>query len=137
MPFPLQVHLLDMTRSEAVEAKIRERAAKLERYAGVVQRCDVWVDSSHEHHRNGNLYAVRILLTVPGGEIAVDLQPAEEDVYVAIRQAFDAARRRLEDIERRREGRVKAHPRTSGDPSTRRRVPSRAERAAKDEKGAA
>ena len=137
MPFPLQVHLLEMTRSDAVEAKIRERAAKLERYADVVQRCDVWVDSPHEHHRNGRLYAVRILLTVPGGEIAVDLQPAEEDVYVAIRQAFDAARRRLEDIERRREGRVKAHPRTSGDPSARRRVPSRAERAAKDEKGAA
>jgi ribosome-associated translation inhibitor RaiA len=128
MTFALQIHFLDMSPSEAVEAKIRERARGLERYDDQIQRCDVWVGSPHGHHRKGNLYAIRIRLTVPDDEIAVDLQPAEADVYVAIRDAFDAARRRLEDTQRRRRGRVKAHPRAARDPSRRRRIPPRAER---------
>jgi hypothetical protein len=66
---------------------------------------------------------------VPDEEIAIDLQPSEDDVYVAIREAFDAARRKLEDYERRRRGEVKAHPRARGDRTRRRRIPPRGERA--------
>lgn len=136
MTFPLRIHLLDMGPSEAVEAKIRERAEKLERFADI-ERCEVWVSSPHEHHRRGRLYGVRVLLAIRGDDVAVDLQPEEEDVFVAIRQAFDASRRRLEDALRRRKGRVKAHPRAAGDPSARRRVAPRASKGSGDRKGAA
>jgi ribosome-associated translation inhibitor RaiA len=125
---PLQIHLLDMPRSDAVEAKIRERAEQLSRFSPDVQKFDVWVQSPHGHHRKGKLYEVRIRLTVPGEEIDIDLQPKEDDVYVSIREAFDAARHKLEDYERRRRGKVKAHPRAKGDRKRRREIPARGER---------
>jgi ribosome-associated translation inhibitor RaiA len=128
MELPL-IHFLDMPRSEAVEAKLRDRAEHLSRFSPDVQKCEVWVASPHGHHRKGNLYGIRIRLTVPGEEIDIDLQPAEEDVYVSIRESFDAARRKLEDYERRRRGNVKAHPRAKRDPARRRQVAPRGQRA--------
>lgn len=56
---------------------------------------------------------VRIDLKVPGGEIAVDHQH-DDDVAVAVREAFAAARRRLEDAIRLRRGEVKLHHSASG-----------------------
>lgn len=125
---PVEIHLLEMPRSDAVEAKILERADRLSRFSDDIQKCQVWVESPHGHHRKGYLYGVRIRLTVPGEEIVVELQPTEEDVYVSIREAFDAARRKLEDYERRRRGEVKTHPRARGDRTRRRSIPPRTDR---------
>lgn len=124
----LQIHFLDGPSSEAVDSRIRERFGQLSRVSADVQKCDVWIHSPHGHHRKGNVYGIRIRLTVPGEEIDIGRQPEEEDVHVAIRESFDAAQRKLEDYERRRRGQVKAHPREEGDPSRRRRVPARNER---------
>ena len=124
----LQIHFLDMERSEAVESRVRRWADRLTRYSDDIQNCQVWIQSPHGHHRKGYLYGVRIRLTVPGEEIAVELQPAQEDVHLSIRKAFEAARRKLEDHERRRRGKVKAHPRAAGDRSRRRLIPPRFER---------
>jgi ribosome-associated translation inhibitor RaiA len=131
----IEIHFLDMAASEAVEAKIRQRAARLYRLSDAIQKCQVWIASPHGHHRKGPLFGLRIRLTVPGEEIAVRRQPAESDVYVAIRESFDAARRDLEDYERRRRGKVKSHPRGKIDRTSRRRVPSRRERADTDASG--
>jgi len=119
---PARIHFLDMPRSEAIEAKIQARVDRLARFSDEIQKCEVWLESPHGHHRKGRLNGIRIRLTVPGEEIAIELQPESDDVYVAIREAFDAARRKLEDYERRRRGQVKAHPRAPGDASRRRRV---------------
>jgi ribosome-associated translation inhibitor RaiA len=126
---PLQVHFLGMPKSEAIEGKVRERGEHLSRFSPDVQKCEVWVASTRGHHRKGNLYEIRIRLTIPGNEIDVVQQPAEEDVYVAIRQSFAAAGRRLEDVERRQRGEVKAHPRAKGDRTRRRQIAPRGERA--------
>jgi ribosome-associated translation inhibitor RaiA len=125
---PVEIHFLDMSRSDAIEAKIRERADHLSRFSDAILKCQVWIQSPHGHHRKGFQYGVRIRLTVPDEEIAAEMQPLEEDVYVAIRGAFDAARRKLEDYERRRRGEVKAHPRSRSDRTRRRQVAPRAER---------
>ena len=127
---PVEIHFLEMPRSlsEAVEAKIRERVDRLSHFSGEIQKCQVWIESPHRHHRKGRLYGVRIRLTVPGEEIAIETQPTEDDVYVSIRDAFDAARRKLEDHERRRRGEVKAHPRARGDRTRRRQIAPRFER---------
>ena len=124
----LQIHFLDASGSEAIEARVRERVEHLSRFCADIVKCDVWVATPHGHHRKGALYGIRIRLTVPGDEIDIDLQPEESDVNVAIREAFDAARRKLEDYERRRRGEVKAHPRAQGDPTRRRQIPARDER---------
>ena len=75
--------------------------------------CRVAVELHHRHHHQGNLFHVRVDLKVPDSEIVANREPSEhhahEDVYVAIRDAFDAVRRQLEDYVRRRRGVVKEH----------------------------
>ena len=113
MELPVQISFRGVPSSDAIEAKVRARAARLERYYDHIMGCRVMIESPHRRHHQGKLYHVRIDLTVPGGELVVTREPAEhhahEDVYVAIRDAFDAARRRLEDHARRQRGAVKVH----------------------------
>ena len=113
MELPLQVTFRNMESSEAIAAKIRERAAKLDRYHHHIMSCRVMVEAPHRHHQHGQLFHVRVDITVPGGELMVTRDPpqngAHKDVYVAIRDAFDAADRQLEDYARRQQGRVKVH----------------------------
>lgn len=113
MQLPLQITFRDMPPSPAVEAKIREKAARLDRFAQHVMACRVIVEAPHRRHHQGKLYHVRVDLTLPGNELVVSREPAEhqahEDVYVAIRDAFNAAARQLEDYVRRQRGEIKRH----------------------------
>jgi len=113
MQLPLQVVFRDMEPSAAVEAAVRERAEKLETFGERIVSCRVAVEQHHRRHHQGNLYHVRVDLKLPGEQIVASRAPAEhhahEDVYVAIRDAFNAVRRRLEDHNRRRRGDVKTH----------------------------
>ncbi len=113
MKLPLQITFRDMPSSEAVETRIREKAAKLDEFYDRIMSCRVVVEAPHRRHHQGKLYHVRIDLTVPEGEIVASREPhdrhSHEDVYVAIRDAFDAARRQLEDHARRHRAAVKTH----------------------------
>lgn len=113
MKLPLQVVFRNMEPSEAVEAKIRERCEKLDAFYEHIMSCRVMVEAQHKHHHQGNLYHVRVDLKVPEAELVASREPdqhhAYEDVYVAIRDAFDTIRRQLEDYVRRRRGQVKQH----------------------------
>ena len=113
MKQPLQITFRDIPRSDAVEAKIREKAAKLDVFYDHIMACHVVIEAPHGHHHQGNLYHVRIDLTVPNGEIIVNRDPKEhhahEDAYVTIRDAFDAARRKLQDFASKQRGDVKTH----------------------------
>lgn len=122
MQIPVQVTFKDMPVSDAVEADVLRHAARLDRYFDRIARCAVTIDSPHQHHHKGRLYSVRIDLTIPGHEIVVNrehpVDHAHEDVYVAIRDAFDAARRQLEDSVRRMRGQVKTHAVSTQGPSS-------------------
>lgn len=113
MKLPLQVVFHDLQPSEAIEARIQEKAEKLDQFYDQIMKCRVVVEAPHRHHHKGKLYSVRINVTVPDEELVVSRNPgkhhAHEDVYVAIRDAFDAMRRQLEDYARRRRGKVKRH----------------------------
>jgi ribosomal subunit interface protein len=103
----MQMHIAfrDMESSAAVEERVRELAGRLERYCDRITACRVVVESPHHHHHKGQLFRVHIDLTVPSHSIIVDGRSADEshqDVYVAIRDAFDTARRELEEWVRRR-----------------------------------
>ncbi|MCX7960085.1 MAG: ribosome-associated translation inhibitor RaiA [Burkholderiales bacterium] len=114
MQIPLQVSFQGMARSDALVAAVEEKASKLERYFDRITSCRVVLAVDGRHHRHGRQYRVRIDLTVPGGEIAVTREH-HEDVHVALRDAFDAARRRLEDHVRAQRGDVKRHaPESTG-----------------------
>ena len=114
---PIRITFRQMEPSPAVEERIRARAADLERFHHHITDCHVVVHAPHHHQKHGGIYHVRIDLAVPGSVIIVNreagLEHAHEDVYVAIRDAFDAARRQLEDFTRRQRGAVKSHVTTN------------------------
>jgi cold shock CspA family protein/ribosome-associated translation inhibitor RaiA len=113
MPFPLQVTFKDMDPSPALEARIREKADWLERFKQGILRCHVTVTAPHRHHRQGRLYSVHVEIVAPDGDmVATRGRPqdhAHEDAFVAVRDAFDAVRRQLEDHAREAGGQVKRH----------------------------
>ena len=117
MKLELQVTFRDVEPSGGVEQAIRDKAAKLDQFYDRITGCRVVVAAPHRHHHKGRLYNVRIDLTVPGGELVVNRDnskaAAHHDVHVAIRDAFDAAKRQVQDFARRRRGEVKAHSVTS------------------------
>ncbi len=108
MRIPLQLTFRNIPHSAAIEANINDKAAKLDRFYDRIMSCRVVVEESQRRRRQGKLYSVRIDITVPGKELAVTREE-NEDAYVAVRDAFDAACRRLEEHARRIKGDVKAH----------------------------
>jgi ribosomal subunit interface protein len=96
---PFAIHFTNMERSDEVEASVRTRVERVEKFFDEITSCHVFVDASHLRRRKGNRYEVRIEIRVPGTELAVNDRPgdvnAHDDVHVAIRDAFNAMERRL------------------------------------------
>lgn len=110
---PVQITFRGMEPSQAIEQRVRDRTAQLERFCDQIRSVHVVVQAPHQHHHQGQLYETRILVHLPGEELVVNREGsrdhAHEDVYVAVRDAFDAAQRRIEDFVRRRDHRNKVH----------------------------
>lgn len=107
-----QITFRGISSSAAIDTNLRNHIDKLEEFYDRIMNCRVMVETSHRHHQ-GNLYHIRIDLTVPGGELVVNRDPPEhqqsEDIYVAIRDAFNAAERELKDYAQRQRQEVKTH----------------------------
>jgi ribosomal subunit interface protein len=104
MQTPLQITFRGMSPSEAVEAIIRQRIEWLEGFNDRITRCHVVVEVPPRQHQKGRAYSIRVDLATPSGEIVASSSEgkAHEDIHAAIRDVFDAARRQLEDEQRRR-----------------------------------
>jgi ribosome-associated translation inhibitor RaiA len=99
-----------MSSSPAVEAAVTHWVERLEHVYDRIQRCHVWVDLPHRHHRHGARFQVRVVVSVPGREIAVGgRNEGNDDVYLALANAFLAARRQLQEHARILRGDVKTH----------------------------
>ena len=108
MQIPPQITIRDMEHSDALETHIRDKVNKLDEFFDRIMSCRVVVEMPHKHHHQGKQFNVRIDIGVPGSELVVNRDHAE-DVYVALRDAFDAAKRQLEDYARKMRGDVKTH----------------------------
>ena len=129
---PVQVTFRGLAHSDALEQDIRERVLRLEQYYPTIVGCRVLVELPHRHRHEGRLFHVRLELTVPGGEPIVvshqpslhavskdtettvhhkeyDIEGVQRHARVAVHEAFDAARRRLQDFARTQRGDVKTH----------------------------
>jgi cold shock CspA family protein len=126
-----QISFRNIDPSPEIESRIREEISSLETYYPRIMGCRVVVDIPHKHHRFGNPYALRIDLTVPGGEISVNRAPSKytdrKDIHDAkiskseeikvvhkqlnavINEAFDTARRLLQEHIRKQRSDVKMH----------------------------
>lgn len=113
MALDLHISFHGMEPSPAVEALVRRRVDELEQFSDRISACRVVLETLDRHHRQGRIYHARVDLTVSGGRIVANREPglnhAHEDLFVAIRDAFDAARRRLQDHMRRLDGQTKQH----------------------------
>ena len=113
MQIPLQITFRHMEHSDALETKIREKVQKLEQFAEHIISCRVTIDLEHRHHHQGKLYGVKFDITLPGTEIIADRHPdkhqAHEDVYLALRDAFNASHRQLEDYVSKQRDKMKVH----------------------------
>ncbi len=110
MRAPLQITFRNMDASAAMDARVRTLVARLEKFSADVMSCHVIIEAPSGRQQQGALFRVRIDMTVPHGKIAAGeshrLDHSHEDPYVALRDAFRAARRNLEDYERRRRRRI-------------------------------
>jgi ribosomal subunit interface protein len=113
MQVPLEIRFHDMEPSAAIEKAVRAHAEKLEQFADDIVSCHVAVEAPHKHHRRGKLFHIVVDVRLPGGEVVASRDPAahhaHEDLFVALRDAFKAVRRQLQDRVRTRRGKVKAH----------------------------
>ena len=96
MQTPLQITMRDMQHSAALDERIREKASDLVASYGRISGCHVTVERVRRHQRQHQLFNVHIRLTLPRAEIAVN-RNEHENIHVALRDTFNAARRRLED----------------------------------------
>ena len=115
MQVPLQITFRNMRHSDNVARWIETHVEHLETLYERIISCQVVVDIPHRHHESGNLYQVRIDLSVSGHEIVVNRESSQQaqfkELDVALAHAFDAAARQLEDFVRQRRAHVKHHER--------------------------
>lgn len=109
MMTPLEISFRGVEKSDAVKARVEEKVAWLEKHFGRMTHCRVLIDSPHRKTRKGKVYHVKLEIGVPGSDpIIVNQEPEEnrahEDILVTIRDAFDAARRRIDDVAATRGG---------------------------------
>ena len=112
----------NMEPSDAIKDKVTERMAWLERLTDRITHLRVIVEAPHRNHHKGKIYHIKINIGLPGRpDLIVSHEPeanhAPEDVYVAIRDAFDAARRQLRETSDVQQGKIKTHANNgAGDP---------------------
>jgi ribosomal subunit interface protein len=107
MQVPLQITVRGMAHSDALDARIRAKVAKLEEFYPQITSCRVAVEELGKHQQQGRHFQVKIDVRVPSREILAN-RDHHEDVYVALRDAFDVLKRQLDEEIRLKRGEVKA-----------------------------
>lgn len=105
---PVQITVREMAHSEALDARIHVKAAKLAEFHPNITSCRVTVEEAGKHQRQGRQFAVNLDVRVPGKEFVVS-KSHEGDVYVALRDAFEAMRRQIDEFMRAKHNFVKTH----------------------------
>jgi len=106
MRSPMTLTFRHMDHSSALEARARELAQRLQRYGERITQCHMTLEGSRGGHCSGAPYAVQIDLAIPGAQIHADsLQidgSGHKDVYLALRDAFNNAKRQLQELHSKR-----------------------------------
>lgn len=104
----IQITSRGIELSKLQKEEISGKIDRLGKYYERIMRCRVVVEAPHRHKHEGRQFRVCIEMRVPGEDIIVKRQ-LNEDLDIALRDAFDAARREIEDYVRRQRGAVKYH----------------------------
>jgi ribosome-associated translation inhibitor RaiA len=106
-----EISFRNFEATNGIRDLIHEEVLKLETFYDRIIGCSVMMEVPHRRHEEGNLYHVRVRTTIPGRQLVVSRDPsrhqAHEDPYVAVRDAFAAMRRRLDEYAGKRRGKVR------------------------------
>ena len=112
---PFQITFLDFPESDAVWIAVQKRVEKLEHFFDRIVRCEVVVSCPHRHRQVDRLFQIQIRLYIPKEDVIVNhnatKNEAHRNIYVAIRDAFNAAERILQDKIKILRRQVKFHER--------------------------
>ncbi len=108
MSIPLEITIRDIDKTEAIEQRINDKAEKMSQYYDRIESGKVVVELAQNHQHTGKLYNVTIEINVPGKQLVVNKQP-NEDLYVAIRDSFQAMYRMIESYAQKQRGERKSH----------------------------
>lgn len=110
MDLPLTITVRDIENTQAIDSKIRDKAEKLSQFFDRIIRCRVVVESPQKNKHQGKEFQVNIEVDVPGKVLMVNNHShRNEDLYVAIRDSFNAMKRQLEDYAQKIRGDTKTH----------------------------
>jgi ribosome-associated translation inhibitor RaiA len=105
----IELRFLGVEPSPVPEAAARDKAIKLDQFCRDLIACHVSIEELHKHMQQGRVFAVRVDVTLPGHEMSVG-RVQDEDVYLALRVAFDDMERQVADVVRRMRPQETAHP---------------------------
>lgn len=113
MNIPVTTTFHHTARSTRIEDEVQDLAQRLGKVHPRIQQCDVVIDRPHHNRNKGNEYHIKIHVTVPGDPIVVNsTSPKHGDhtrLHVAIRDAFEVARRQLKNTRSKpREQRIRS-----------------------------
>jgi|SRR5690554_2927473 len=101
--FQIVFHNID--QSAALLDNVNKRIEKLRRFSSDIIGGRVVLDSPHNNHYKGKVYSVTLELHTPARPVVVTQEQhdnhAHEDIYVAIRDAFNAAERQLKSVDKK------------------------------------
>ena len=105
MTHEFQIVFRNIDQTDALVDAVEKRIHKLERYCDQIITGRVVLDSPHNNHHKGKVYSVGLEIRTPSKEVRVNQEQddnhAHEDLYVAIRDAFNAAERQLKFNDKR------------------------------------
>ena len=113
MKVPIQVSFKNMDHSDAIEELVNKHAAKLDQNFDKITSCRVVIEEPHKRHTKGNLYQVKLDITLPGDEIIIKKEANDrgnsDDIQIALKDAFEVASRMLQEYANKKRGYVKRH----------------------------
>jgi ribosome-associated translation inhibitor RaiA len=101
MDTPVEIHFHGIEKSEAVEQRVREKIAKLQRHFARMTSCRVGIEVPQRTADRPKVYQIKIEIGIPRRRpIVVSHERkgshANEELPLAIREAFEAAQRRVD-----------------------------------------
>lgn len=101
--FQIVFHNID--QSEALIENVNKRIEKLQRFSNDIIGGRVVLDCPHNNHHKGKVFSVAIEIHTSGREVVVKQgqhdRASHEDIYVAVRDAFNAAERQLKAVDKK------------------------------------
>jgi len=103
MQSPITLMFRHIERTGGLEASAREIAQRLLRFNERITQCHVLVEGRAVGESQAPPYSVKIHLSVPSAQIhagsLLDGSGQQSDVYTALREAFNDAKRQLQELQ--------------------------------------